>query len=168
MIDMRRVNPMGWLLAFATLALPLGCEKKTDGDPKNLSSNKKKDDHPDHGPHGGAIAEWGDEEYHVEFTVDHDKRQATVYILGSDVKTARPIDAKEIVVVLDLKDPVTLKLEANPQKGDPGGTASRFSSQHEALGKKIVFKGTITGKVGDMPYEGKFEEEDGHGHGHSH
>ncbi|HRA89307.1 MAG TPA: hypothetical protein PK992_14580, partial [Planctomycetaceae bacterium] len=36
------------------------------------------------GPHDGTLADWGGGKYHVEFTVDHDKQEATVYVLGSD------------------------------------------------------------------------------------
>ncbi|MCO8123365.1 hypothetical protein NHH03_16565 [Stieleria sp. TO1_6] len=31
------------------------------------------------GPHDGTIADWGGGKYHVEFTVDHGKTQATAY-----------------------------------------------------------------------------------------
>lgn len=48
------------------------------------------------GPHDGTVADWGGGKYHVEFTVDHAKQQATVYIFGSDEKSTSPIDAKSI------------------------------------------------------------------------
>ena len=43
------------------------------------------------GPHDGTLADWGGGKYHVEFTVDHDKQEATVYVLGSDEKSPSPI-----------------------------------------------------------------------------
>jgi len=96
-----------------------------------------KDEHPTHGPHKGAIAEWGDQdEYHVEFTVDHAKKEATVYILGKDVKTAKPIKAKEITLTLKLSPPVTLKLAAAPEQADPPDTSSRFVGKDEVSGKR--------------------------------
>ena len=52
------------------------------------------------GPHGGAVADWGGGAYHVEFTVDHDKKEATVYILGGDEKTPAPIKAERIHLAL--------------------------------------------------------------------
>ena len=48
------------------------------------------------GPHDGAVADWGGGKFHVEFTVDHDKQEGTVYILAADEKTPTPIAAQEI------------------------------------------------------------------------
>ena len=45
------------------------------------------------GPHDGTVADWGGGKFHVEFTVDHGKKEGTVYILGADEKTPTPIDA---------------------------------------------------------------------------
>ena len=55
-------------------------------------------EHPAHGagPHGGTLTDWGGGAYHVEFTVDHDKKEATVYIVGSDEKSPSPIKAKAV------------------------------------------------------------------------
>src|SRR6056297_1812565 len=56
------------------------------------------------GPHEGVIADWGGGKFHVEFTVDHDKTQACVYVLGGDEKTPIPIDAPSIeLYILDPK-----------------------------------------------------------------
>jgi hypothetical protein len=87
--------------------------------------------HPDHsaeghahgvGPHEGTIADWGGGKYHVEFTVDHGKQQATVYVLGSDETSSVPIDAESIE--LSIVDPeMQVMLEAAPAEGDPEGKA---------------------------------------------
>lgn len=42
------------------------------------------------GPRGGAVADWGGGAYHVEFTVDHDAKKATVYVLRSPPRQLRP------------------------------------------------------------------------------
>ena len=47
-------------------------------------------------PHGGPLAEWGEDEYHAEFTVDHKEKKAGVYIYAGDAKTPKPIDAKVV------------------------------------------------------------------------
>src|SRR5829696_9292877 len=60
------------------------------------ASEADKHDHGAEGPHGGALAEWGEEEYHPEFTVDHATQEATVYVLDGSAKKAAPIDAKEL------------------------------------------------------------------------
>jgi hypothetical protein len=46
--------------------------------------------HPTEGPHGGPLIEWGDEEYHLEFTVDRPKKQA-LYVLDESACKATPI-----------------------------------------------------------------------------
>src|SRR2546423_14706006 len=63
--------------------------------PKAEDKGKKGDEHahPTEGPHHGALAEWGDEEYHAEFTVDHKGKKATVYILDGTARKAAPIAA---------------------------------------------------------------------------
>lgn len=114
------------------------------------------------GPHDGTIADWGGGKYHVEFTVDHDKQQATVYLLGGDEKTSSPIGTAEIeLVILDPEMQVALK--AAPQEGDPDGSASRFVGNHEGLGVVQEYAGTITGVIDGTPYAGDFKEV-AHGH----
>ncbi|MCG8652720.1 MAG: hypothetical protein MI861_22970 [Pirellulales bacterium] len=109
------------------------------------------------GPHDGTVTDWGGGKYHVEFTVDHDKQEATVYVLGSDEKTPSPIAAAEIeLAILDPEMQVTLK--ASPQEGDPEGSASRFIGKHEKLGVVQAYAGTITGLIDDTPYSGDFKE----------
>ena len=110
------------------------------------------------GPHDGTIADWGGGKFHAEFTVDHDKQQATVYVLGSDEKTATPIDAESIE--LSIADPeMQVVLSAQPQEGDPEGKSSRFVGTHEKLGVVQEYAGTMTGVVDGTPYSGDFKEE---------
>lgn len=120
------------------------------------------------GPHGGTLADWGGGAYHVEFTVDHEQHQATVYILGGDEKTAEPIAAES--VLLTIKDPkLQVDLMPDPQEGDPEGKASRFVGKHEGLGTVKEYDGTMSAAVDGTPYAGNFAEEaHGHDHGHSH
>ncbi len=110
------------------------------------------------GPHEGTIADWGGGTYHVEFTVDHEAQQATVYVLGSDERTPSPIDAKSIE--LSITDPeMQVTLPAAPQEGDPEGKSSRFVGTHEKLGVVQEYAGTMTGLVDGTPYSGDFKEE---------
>ena len=110
------------------------------------------------GPHEGAVADWGGGKFHVEFTVDHDKQEATVYVLGDDEKTAAPI--KAATILLNINDPkFQVELAAAPQKGEAEGTASRFVGKHESLGKVQEFAGSISGEVDGTPYVGDFKEE---------
>src|SRR5215207_3757413 len=83
------------------------------------TSGTKEPAHGPHGagPHGGAVTDWGGGAYHVEFTVDHDKKEATVYIIGGDEKTPAPIKATSIHLVIN--DPMTeMDLAAKPLEGE--------------------------------------------------
>ncbi len=110
------------------------------------------------GPHDGTLADWGGGKYHVEFTVSHDRKEATVYILGGDEKTPSPIKAEEIQ--LSITDPaMQVTLKAAPQESDPAGSSSRFTGTHESLGVVQEYTGTVTGVVDGTPYSGDFKEE---------
>jgi hypothetical protein len=164
-------------LLGALALLGAGCSGKSEpakdadkraGDKKDAGGKDQEgDDHPDEGPHGGALAEWDHDRYHAEFTVDHKEKKATVYILDRKAKKAVPIDAQTVTVSLaNVKPPAVITLKADPQEDDPKGKSSRFSGTHDALGKEMEFEGEISGKVGDKPYAAEFKEE-GHG-GHKH
>ncbi len=158
----------GLLLA---LTFAIGCDNAkppTPAAPKPpaASTTPAKDDHGHGhaahgtGPHEGAVADWGGGKYHVEFTVDHDKQEATVYVLGSDEKSASPVKATDGKLLLNIKDPsFQVDLVAMPLDGEPEGTASRFVGKHESLGKVQEFSGTISGEVEGTPYTGDFKEE---------
>ena len=151
----------GMILA-STLAVAGGCKPPTAATP---AAKHEEHDHPDHGPHKGAIAEWGDHDYLLEFTVDHDTKEATVYVLDGKAKDAKPIPATALTLGLKQTPAVTFTLAAKPQAGDPAGQASRFVGTHAALGEKKEFAGTISGEVAGKKYSGSFKEEgDDHTH----
>ena len=109
------------------------------------------------GPHGGTVTDWGGGAYHLEFTVDHPKKQATVYVLGSDEKSPAPIKASKIRLVIN--DPATdIELDAQPLEGEPPGTSSRFVGVHDNIGIVQEFAGTLSGEVDGKPYSGDFKE----------
>lgn len=158
------------LALFALFALIVsGCEKKprTAGPPPKPTA--KQPHAHDEGPHGGAIAEWGDEEYHAEFTVDHKTKTAVVYILdGSARKAAKVAPEKFSKMTLTLttaKPPITIELKHDAAKSDAKGVA--FSAKHDELGKEMDFTGNISGEVNGKPYSGDYKEEahDKGGHG---
>jgi hypothetical protein len=164
------------MLSVAVLLNAGGCNKTDSGKgkdaavvPANKAADKgkavadgaKKDNHVEKGPHGGPLAEWGEEKYHAEFTVDHGKKTATVYILDGEAKKASPIAAESITLSLsNVKPPVQVTLKAAPQSDDPKGQASRFTGTHEQFAKEMEFEGEISGKVGTVPYAGTFKEKD--------
>ena len=117
------------------------------------------------GPHGGTVVDWGGGKYHVEFTVDHDKQEGTVYVLGSDEKSPAPIDAQSID--LSINEPVMqVSLKAAPQSSDPAGKASRFMGNNKSLGVVQEYAGTIAGVIDGTPYSGDFKEEPHGEHAH--
>ena len=156
----------GLLLA---LTFAIGCDSAKTPAPKTTtppaaSTPPAKDDHghahAGHGagPHEGTLADWGGGKFHVEFTVDHDKQEATVYILGSDEKSASPIKTDKILLIIN--DPkFEVELAAAPLEGEAEGTASRFVGKHESLGKVQEFAGIISGEFDGTPYAGDFKEE---------
>jgi hypothetical protein len=146
-------------LTLVTVAV-IGCGPKSDKKADTVKSDAKQaaDTH-DHGsgPHGGAVAEWGDGNYHAEFTVDHDKQEATVYVLGSDAKSPAPVKASNLL--LSINEPAfQVTLEPQPLEGEAAGSASRFVGKHESLGIVREFAGTISGEVDGKPFAGDFEE----------
>lgn len=115
------------------------------------------------GPHKGPVAEWGDEEYHLEVVADAKTGDVTVYVYGNhdDLHKgkAKAIDAKTLTLSLKTTDPATtVKLEAKPAKDDPQSKSSVFVAKNDAFktDKKLV--GTISGKVGTKPYSGDFKQ----------
>ncbi|MFN3150208.1 hypothetical protein [Bremerella sp.] len=179
------MRKLSFVALLCVLAATIGCKQSssTSGPDQTASSSAATDDHGhdhaegdahDHsveghahgvGPHDGTIADWGGGTYHVEFTVDHDKQQATVYILGSDEKTPTPIDPESIE--LSITDPeMQVVLNADPQEGDPEGKSSRYVGTHEKLGVVQEYAGTMTGVVDGTPYSGDFKEEPHGDHEH--
>jgi hypothetical protein len=157
------------LLAAALAAAP-GCSRKSaddgkqgGGDVQAADAGKKPHDHehPEFGPRGGALAEWGDEEYHAELVVDRAQGQATVYLLDGLAKKDVPTEALTVdLTITSLTPPVSLTLKADPQKKDPEGKSSRFVGTHDKLKGSGKLKGEITGKMKGTPYTGTFEEKE--------
>lgn len=156
----------------AMLAVTLftaGCQKEQAG--KAPAQKKAKDGHghdhahPEEGPHGGSLAEWGEHEYHAEFTVDHKTNAATVYILDGEAKKAPKLEVAKITkVTLTLSNvtpPLTLELKHDAPKSDSRGIA--FTVTNDQFGREMDFKGTINGNVDGLSYSGEFKD-GGHDH----
>lgn len=159
-------------VCVGALSLGAGCSPSTEPAPAANHAagggvGAEEGHHHAPGPHGGTVTDWGGGKYHVEFAVDHDKKEATVYILGSDEKSPLPIKAD--AVHLTINDPTTqLILTPQPLEGEPAGTSSRFVGTHDTIGIVKEFAGTITAEVDGTPYSGDFEEEPHGASGHKH
>ena len=168
---MKTQTTFSLLITVACLVGFVGCKQETASTTPNPPSAGSGDTHAhddgtEHaprgghgaGPHEGTVADWGGGKYHVEFTVDHDKQEGTVYVLGSDEKSPVPIDAQSIA--LSINGPVMqVTLKAAPLESDPAGKASRFIGNHEKLGVVQEYAGTIAGVIDGTPYSGDFKEE---------
>ena len=153
-----------WLVVLGISVILAGCgdtdDAETPAEQEQTSGTTDESEGHSHGagPHDGALADWGGGAYHVEFTVDHDKQEATVYIVGGDEVSPAPIAAESIQLTID--DPaMQVALNAVPQEGDPTGTSSRFVGAHESLGVVQEYAGTISGVIEGTPYTGAFHEE---------
>lgn len=143
----------------------------TAGDAKTHDHGHAHDhgDHHDHGagPHDGTLADWGGGKYHVEFTVDHDKQEAVIYVLGSDEKTAIPVQAADGKLLLTIREPAfQVELGARPLPGEAAGASSCYAGTHQSLGIVREFAGTISGAVDGTPFAGDFAEEPHGDHDH--
>jgi len=150
------------------LAVLTGCGDKPKTQPSASTAtpgaatpkpgSEEKDDH-DHGagPHKGTIGEFGSK--HIEFVVNHDTKEATIYILGGDAVKPSPIKAEKIT--LTIKEPAfKVELKAVPDKDDPAGKASRFVGKDDRFGVKQEFAGEVDALDDTKPYHGDFEEKD--------
>lgn len=168
--------------ALLSAALIVGCSEQTAETTTAPESGTTANSGSDHvhphkgagshthgaGPHDGTLADWGGGKYHVEFTVDHDRKEATVYVLGSDEKTPEPISAESLL--LTIKNPqLQTDLMPVPLDGESDGKSSRFVGTHDGLATVMEYEGTISAEVDGTPYAGNFREEaNGHASGHSH
>jgi len=153
---------LGVLVASLAVA---GCntQKPASTGNKGATAGDKKDDHGPHGkgPNGGVVFDLG--KYHAEFTVDHDKKECTVLILGQDEKTITPVAAKELTLTTketktkDGKVVPLMTIQLLPQ-GETGGKASKFVGTNPGLGNVADFEGTVLGEIGGKPSQGTFKE----------
>jgi hypothetical protein len=132
-------------------------------------------DHGHEGPHGGHIVELGTEEHHAELTHDDEAHRIGIYLLGSDAKTAAPIDAESVTINVSVDgQPSQYVLSAVAQPGEPAGKASYFELVSEPLcavvcgeseGAKSHARLSLT--ISGKPYVGLIKTE-AHEHDHNH
>ena len=136
---------LGLGLIFAS-----GCGKK--------AQNKPGDDTHEHGegPHGGVILEFG--KYHGEFKPDHKKKEATVWMLKGDAKTAARVKADKVrLVISNTKPPIEIDLLPTDRAED--GTASEFVGKHDGFAVEMEYQGTVSVEIDGKPYSWDFKEE---------
>jgi hypothetical protein len=121
---------------------------------------KKRDAHDDdhghgNGPHGGVVIDFG--KYHAEFKPDHAKKEATVWILGSDAKKPARIKADKLRLVASNANP-KIEIDLLPTDKDADGTASVFTGKNDGFAVEMEYKGTIAADIDGKAVSGEFEE----------
>jgi hypothetical protein len=128
--------------------------------------------HGHHGPNGGEIVEVGNEEFHAEVVVDESTHRIDVFVLGSDAKTAKPIDAPEISLSFKHGDEIEeFKLVAAPLDGEPEGQSSKFTLTSEELFEEMHEHSegaTLSFTAGGESLSGKVTHSHDHGDEHAH
>lgn len=163
-MNLTRCLGLGMILLSAAL---VGCPdagKKAEKDGGKKIVVTKEDDHGPHGkgPNGGTVFDLG--KFHAEFTVDHDKKQCALLILGADEKTPSHIVAKDLTVntkETKTKDgkvvpPMTIKMAAADEKD---GNASKYVGTDPGLSNVAEFEGTVLGEINGKPSKGNFKED---------
>ncbi len=143
------------ILGVAALVASWGCTPPTP--PSAPTTKEEVHDHPDIGPHGGPLAEWGAHDYILEFTVNPESREAVVYILDGKAAAPKPISSKTVLLGLRESPAVAVTLEAKPSEGDPAGSSSRFIGKHQAFAEKKAFAGTLSCELDGKKYSGFFK-----------
>jgi hypothetical protein len=155
-----------WIAGLSLSVAALGCGTSAPPADSQAPAEEKAAHGHGAGPHEGVVTDWGGGKYHVEFTVDHGKKETTVYILGSDEKTPAPVKATQVMLSID-EPAFAVELQPQPLEGEAAGASSRFVGTHDNLGIVREFSGTITGEIEGTPYTGDFQEEP-HGADHKH
>src|SRR5262245_8451329 len=126
-----------WAIAAGLMLTPLACQKPaapqaSKPQPTKPGGHAHVHNH-DEGPHDGVVAEWGAEEFHAEFTVDHKTKTATVYVLDEHAKNAPKVDKDKItkvtLTITNVNPPLTLPMEFDASKTDSKGIA--FKATHD-------------------------------------
>lgn len=145
---------LGLGLVWAT-----GCGKPAPTAPAKADDKKdKKDDHGHgNGPHGGVVFDFGGGKYHGEFKPDHGKKNATVWILGADEKTAAPVKVEKLRLVVSNTKP-KIEIDLTPTDKGADGAASTFVGTNDGFGVEMEYKGTVTFTADGKQYSGDFEE----------
>src|SRR5438270_12068041 len=146
---MNYAKTLGLGLLVAALAVT-GCSSDKGGTPKAETKKDagKKEEHAPHGkgPNGGVVFDLG--KYHAEFTVDHDKKECMILVLGQDEKTPTPVAAKELTVTTKetktkegkVVAPMTVKMLPREESG---GKASQFVGTDPGRGNVADFEGPV-------------------------
>lgn len=146
---------------------------ETSPSAQTQTDSAAREEHAPHGagPNGGVVFDLG--KYHAEFTVDHEKKQCMILVIGDDEKTPAAVAAEDLT--LTTKETKTaggtvvpaMTITLSPQD-EQDGKATTFIGTDPGIGNVADFEGTVLGLIDGKPSQGEFSESHGGGHGHSH
>lgn len=170
--------------AFCALLMFAGCKSEEApqnyGDaPPNTDTHGHDHDHDhahEHGPHGGHVIELAsDHSFHGEVTFTAEGRKITIYILGSDLETAVPVDLDAVVFEIEGEkegEEIALPLTAAPLEGEPEGKSSVFVVEGDKVPAAIddieKLHGHVHVTIDGKEYEGAISHDHDHDHDHDH
>lgn len=120
-------------------------------------------------PHGGTLIELGEHAYHAEIVFDEKTHSILIYLFDGEAKGRVGIEAKALTLKIGDGDKAeSHALNAQPQKTDAEGKASRFASSDEALFERFHDNESLAGQI-DIPLDGKsYPVVVAHDHDHDH
>ena len=150
-------------LTATSCSEPADVKKPATEKPAASSTDNGEDHEHSHGsgPNGGVVFDLG--RHHAEFTVDHDKQQCTVLILGDDETTPTAVAADELTLIInetktaDGKVVEAMTIALQPEDAEDG-KASKFGGSDAGIGNVADFDGTVSGEIDGKPAQGEFKE----------
>lgn len=131
------MNKSVWILGLVVLAA--GCRP---GPEKTETKAEAAPAHAHHAPHGGALAELGEEFAHVE-TVLSPEGELRLYLLDGESENPVRSKQKSLRVLLEKGDVLDIPAVANPLTGETVGDSSEFVGIFTALKGADHFHGVL-------------------------
>ena len=140
------------------------------GAPAKAAAAGPQHDHPDQGPHGGALIELGNEKYHAELLHDEKTQTISVYVLDGTAKQEVPIPAKFVRINIKRAGKgEQFQLKPSPQKQETAGKTARFVLKDQTLCDRLHAEGIdarLVVEIEGKSYSGRVVHSHDHAHPH--
>jgi hypothetical protein len=119
-------------------------------------------DHTHEGPNGGRLIVLGDENYHAELVIDHEKAEATVRVLDRSGRKPVCVDQSEITLNVHCDGrPHQIKLVAVDASDLPTNTRCCFRGTSDVLRGDCQLGGRLNIVIRGKPYTGRVAHHEG-------
>jgi hypothetical protein len=166
----RRTVCLAALVAALCLGTPAVVHAQGTAKPKTTPAANPPHQHPDHGPHGGALIELGNEKYHAELLHDDKSRTISVYVLDGTAKNEVPIPAKFVRINIKRAGKgEQFQLKPAPQKHETAGKTARFVLKDDTLCDRLHAEGIdarLVIEIEGKSYSGRVVHSHDHDHAH--